>query len=777
MASSASSPPPLVATADVLGLAAATSQSPFGDADAAAAAAAASSPATVTTAGAIGAGGGHPRAATRAGNPNGTTANAATTYYSNSNDAPPPAVGSRDAAPAAAGTSGKSGGTFDGEDDTDGGADNDSAYEDVTDDGDGDDDDDDDENDAGADMALAAMGLFELISGRHFAAAIDRCASRPSEARRWDSVHVGGSKNDDATWSQCLPLHRACGLDPTPDLVAALLTAHSDAIAERESYWGRLPLHVACLSGASYDAVQPLLQRYPQGSSVVAIHDRLPLHYACGGNAPRRIVLALLKIYPRGARCLDAYGWLPLHWAATFHKSPAVISAIIEAYPEALHKETNKGKTPFQCARSSKQRGVVDKGIDIAADRGVDVNPPRIFSTAKVKDGDGPRLVGRRGSTSSSTAAGGGGGGMRRVESGGGSGMRRVTSSGSVGSLSTNFGDIFGSLGRRKSRSGLAGDGPSRSGPSANATWGDDGGTSSNAGGGGGGGYRRSSSRRDETLRRRRRSSSRGAIARALGNLMTEHESNASLSVDQAVLRGGHGSSSGSGSQSIIAAGGAALRSRGSRGGDDPPRRRRRSTSHDAISRVIGKLMNADQSLVDEDVIEKGETNALISDYANPGDASNEFGEERNGGSGKGKPIEELGCRRRSEPNLVVLNDVDFGDDDDSLDSNRRARRGRRRTQSVDPSRDMFASTEEQSVELTSRAAIDNCKEGAPSRGRGREPHHGGRERGQRARRSGSIDAINRVIKAVGVKSFEFVETDAADERPFMERKSSAKLE
>ena len=154
------------------------------------------------------------------------------------------------------------------------------------------------------------MRLFELISDLHFAAAIGRCQARPAEARRWDSVHVGGDRSDAATWSQCLPLHRACSVDPSPNLIAALLSAYPDAIAERESYWGRLPLHVTCLSGASYNAVQPLLQRYPQGGSVVAIHDRLPLHYACGGNAPRRIVLALLKIYPRGARCLDAYGEL-----------------------------------------------------------------------------------------------------------------------------------------------------------------------------------------------------------------------------------------------------------------------------------------------------------------------------------------------------------------------------------------------------------------------------------------------------------------------------------
>lgn len=205
---------------------------------------------------------------------------------------------------------------------------NDSAYEDFTDD----DDDDDDESTTNDDgVAYDDMSLFELISDRHFAAAVGRCRKRPSEARRWDSVRVGGGSptgEEGAARSQCLPLHRACGLDPTPDLVAALLAAHPAAVAERESYWGRLPLHVACLSGASYDAIQPLLQRYPQGASVVAIHDRLPVHYACGGNAPRRIVLALLKIYPRGARCLDAYGEYRSWWWS----GPGIMACLFSFY-------------------------------------------------------------------------------------------------------------------------------------------------------------------------------------------------------------------------------------------------------------------------------------------------------------------------------------------------------------------------------------------------------------------------------------------------------------
>ena len=80
----------------------------------------------------------------------------------------------------------------------------------------------------------------------------------------------------------------------------------------------------------------------------------------------------------------------------------------------------------------------------------------------------------------------------------------RDDSSGSLGSL----GDIFASLGRRKSRSG----GHSRSGSTSNAPW-DDGGRSR---------------QRDDTLRRRRRSASGGALSRSI--------SNASLSIEEAIL-------------------------------------------------------------------------------------------------------------------------------------------------------------------------------------------------------------------------------------------------
>ena len=260
MATAASAPlPPLVATADVLGLGAADHSSPI----------------------------------------DGTCADA---DVNTSVTMSPPPVAATDST----GDGGHVGGHTDIENDDD----HDSAYESATDDDAEVDAEAESEETEASEIALDEMSLFELISDLHFAAAIGRCQARPAEARRWDSVHVGGDRSDAATWSQCLPLHRACSVDPSPNLIAALLSAYPDAIAERESYWGRLPLHVACLSGASYDAVQPLLQRYPQGGSVVAIHDRLPLHYACGGNSPRRIVLALLKIYPRGARCLDAYGEL-----------------------------------------------------------------------------------------------------------------------------------------------------------------------------------------------------------------------------------------------------------------------------------------------------------------------------------------------------------------------------------------------------------------------------------------------------------------------------------
>ena len=291
MATSAAAPP--VATADVLGLGAAAPSSPttYGtDADVSASAMT-SPPAPAATESTAGGDGGHVGGHTGIASSNGDDTCAKTS-------------------PAAFAPSRDKLGAFGGANAAENGDDHDSAYEDATDDDAEVDAEAESEETEASEIALDEMSLFELISDRHFAAAIGRCQARPAEARRWDSVHVGGDRSDAATWSQCLPLHRACSVDPSPNLIAALLSAYPDAIAERESYWGRLPLHVACLSGASYDAVQPLLQRYPQGGSVVAIHDRLPLHYACGGNAPRRIVLALLKIYPRGARCLDAHGEL-----------------------------------------------------------------------------------------------------------------------------------------------------------------------------------------------------------------------------------------------------------------------------------------------------------------------------------------------------------------------------------------------------------------------------------------------------------------------------------
>ena len=301
MASSALAPPPPVATADVLGLGAAASSSP---ADGTCTGADVSAPVTTSpppVAATEGAGGDDADDGGHVSGHASITARASSNGDATSTKISPVVASSEDKAD-----------TFHGGNAIENGGDHDSAYEDVT------VDDAEHESEAesesketeASDIALDEMSLFELISDRHFAAAIGRCRARPAEARRWDSVHVGGDRTDAATWSQCLPLHRACSVDPSPDLIAALLSAYPDAIAERESYWGRLPLHVACLGGASYDAVQPLLQRYPQGAGVVAIHDRLPLHYACGGNAPRRIVLALLKIYPRGARCLDAYGEL-----------------------------------------------------------------------------------------------------------------------------------------------------------------------------------------------------------------------------------------------------------------------------------------------------------------------------------------------------------------------------------------------------------------------------------------------------------------------------------
>jgi len=193
--------------------------------------------------------------------------------------------------------------------------------------------------------------LFELIMNEKWEDSTNRSTHHPSEVKRWTKVCIDGTHS-----SSLLPLHQAVSLKPPVKAVNALVKAYPKAVRTKESFFFRLPLHIACLRGASLDVISALLLCYPDGARAKAVFDRLPIHYACGSGGTRAILTALVDSYPDGPRTQDEHGWLPLHLACFYNAAEDVVQLLLESYPESVLVTTKKGKTPIQCIKNKQRR-------------------------------------------------------------------------------------------------------------------------------------------------------------------------------------------------------------------------------------------------------------------------------------------------------------------------------------------------------------------------------------------------------------------------------------
>lgn len=176
--------------------------------------------------------------------------------------------------------------------------------------------------------------------------ATTRVKNNPGDCKIWTKVCVDGTHS-----SSLLPLHQACSLKPPVNIITELIKAYPKSVRTKESFFSRIPLHIACLRGASLEVINACLLCYSDGARAKAVFDRLPLHYACGSGSSKEIILSLIAAYPDGPKSQDEHGWLPLHLACFYNASPSVIQTLIEAYPNSVNVTTKKGKTPVQCIK------------------------------------------------------------------------------------------------------------------------------------------------------------------------------------------------------------------------------------------------------------------------------------------------------------------------------------------------------------------------------------------------------------------------------------------
>lgn len=130
---------------------------------------------------------------------------------------------------------------------------------------------------------------------------------------------------------EVLPIH--CGWS-RPDCIqiAQRLLAIYDEGVRLPNEEGYMPLHIAIMFGAPLEAVQFLVEAYPNG-----LHTRtsngianLPIHLACSRSRHLRntnVIRFLIDKYQIGLRGANGQGMLPLHLPARIRSVPSRLCA------------------------------------------------------------------------------------------------------------------------------------------------------------------------------------------------------------------------------------------------------------------------------------------------------------------------------------------------------------------------------------------------------------------------------------------------------------------
>jgi len=206
--------------------------------------------------------------------------------------------------------------------------------------------------------------LLNLIKNEDWKLARVVCNENPTLAGLW-TVYQGftNGKFD----SYILPLHQACALCPSEDIIQTLVLAYPRAIKEKETAFGRTPLHVACRSGASVGVIEALLTYFPDALLATDKLLRNPLHYALSNDTGYDVIRLLLDYNEECARQKDHRGWLPLHVASGAKTSPETMKLLIEAYPESITIGTKKGSTPLILAAAYYKEGTSQDKSEVLA--------------------------------------------------------------------------------------------------------------------------------------------------------------------------------------------------------------------------------------------------------------------------------------------------------------------------------------------------------------------------------------------------------------------------
>jgi ankyrin repeat protein len=193
--------------------------------------------------------------------------------------------------------------------------------------------------------------LFRLVLKKDWKAVVARASSFPEEAATW-IVTKGFNGN-----LRFLPLHKACVLQPTEAVAAALVHAYPEGSKSHDQD-GWLPIHCACFYGANEKVIDKLLVANPKGAQNKDDDGCLPLHYACLKGASQGVVDVLLASFAKGAMSKDDAGRLPIHHACSKGAPEGIVDALLKASPKGAQSKDDQGRLPLHhaCRKNATER-------------------------------------------------------------------------------------------------------------------------------------------------------------------------------------------------------------------------------------------------------------------------------------------------------------------------------------------------------------------------------------------------------------------------------------
>eukprot|EP00536_Pseudo-nitzschia_multiseries_P004495 jgi/Psemu1/253683/estExt_Genewise1Plus.C_740119 len=159
------------------------------------------------------------------------------------------------------------------------------------------------------------------------------------------------------------PLHLICKLtnNPPTDIINEIVRSAPEVASWTDSHmW--LPLHHACINGASTEVLKLLIGVYPGGKSSRDAHNRTPLHlYATRGTSDNYTPVTMAANYSllcsiSAAELRDVAGMIPMHYACAYGTATSVLQVLEEAYPQSLNAKDDNGRTPLHFVMVNAQR-------------------------------------------------------------------------------------------------------------------------------------------------------------------------------------------------------------------------------------------------------------------------------------------------------------------------------------------------------------------------------------------------------------------------------------